>query len=101
MERRTGKNKERAQERKMKEDRKPEKERGRVAVSRMRFTHLFAPCYEFLMQRVTGLETPAACLVKASRRVESGNELHSKVKRSERTGGRKKELSSSNLTCPT
>lgn len=99
LEGRPGKNKERAHERKMKEDRKPEKERGRVAVCRMCFTRLFARCYEFLMQRVTGLETPAACLVKAGPRVESGNELHSKVKQSERTEGRKKDPSSSNLTC--
>lgn len=84
MEGRPGKNKERAQERKMKEDRKPEEERGRVAVSRMRFTHLFAQRYEFLMQRVTRLETPAACLVKAMRRVKSGNELHSKVNNQDR-----------------
>lgn len=34
------KNKEKAQERKMKENRKPEKERGRVAVSRMSFTRV-------------------------------------------------------------
>lgn len=37
---RPGKNKEKAQERKMKENRKPEKERGRVAVSRMSFTRV-------------------------------------------------------------
>lgn len=87
MEGRPGKTK----ERKMKGDRKPEKERGRVAVSRMCFTHVFARCYEFLMQRVTGMETPAACLSKPGGRVESGNEQsNSKVKLSERAEGRER-----------
>ena len=77
----------------MKGDRKPEKERGRVAVSRMCFTRLFARCYEFLMQRVTGMETPAACLVKAGRKVESGNEPHSRKRLCARTERRKEDLS--------
>lgn len=98
MEGRPGKEKERAQERKMKGDRKPEKERGRVAVSAPCSSHLFARCYEFLMQRVTGMETPAACLVKAARRVESGNELHSKVKLKERGQEKRSQLKQLNAS---
>lgn len=36
------------------------------------------------------METPAVCLVKAGRRVESGNEPHGKVELSERTGQEKR-----------
>lgn len=57
---RPGAKKDGAQERKMKGDRKPEEERGRVAVSAICSSHLFARRYEFLMRRVAGMETPAA-----------------------------------------